>query len=329
MSGMTSSPLARQPLQEKIGFALGVLRYCVENQGIQKLLSINTVAETFFKEFLSILFDLTLENLNSGPNFPAVDLGDKGARVCFQVTSDGKKTKVKKTLATFADSKHNLAADFDSLRIFVIGKRQKSYDGLAIPTGVVFDPTNDVLDIPSVLRMLPQLKIEKLELLADLIDKEMPLFKTASAVERQTDQESLEVYRSHFERRALYDSWGVEADVGDFRDAVDDLLGLVTMGIVKGIPVAKSKAKLQDPQLQEAVERVHLKLIHLRQLYTLHERLGDINPDTNWGNFHDHEMCHAFDTYKQDVLDEMNNVLTSRSIRPLQGVMHPRRHGRP
>lgn len=74
----------------------------------------NRGAEDFFALLLNKLYQLNLINMNIiKVNFPAIDLGDKKARVCFQITSDGSSSKLKDTIETF--DRHNLAVDFSHL----------------------------------------------------------------------------------------------------------------------------------------------------------------------------------------------------------------------
>lgn len=322
MTTPLTSPLVRQPHEEKIVFALSVLQVAVKNCGLIGLVGINTVSEPFFRDFLNVLYGLNLTNLNNGiSNYPAIDLGDTSSRICFQVSSDGKKNKLQKTLKTFGDPQHNLTQAYDTIRVFVIGHRQGKYDGLAIPAGVVFNPDTDVIDVPTIIAALPNTSVPQLTALSQIIDHEMPMFATATAMERHTDAEVLGEYRSYFCRRAMLDPWQQEGNVAQFRVAVDALLGLLTTGHVQGVPVTKPFRRIADPHLKSLMDKVHLKLMMLRQLFTHHERIGDIDPIANFGNFNNPKICVAFDTYRQDVIDELNHVLVSASLQPMPGVM--------
>lgn len=321
MNTSNTSPLVREPHQQKISFALSVLQVAVKNNGLIGLVGTNTVAEPFFRDFLNIVYDLNLDNLNDGiANYPAIDLGDTAARLCFQVSSTGTKAKVQKTLTVFGDPKHKLTSAYDKLRIFVIGKRVKKYEKLNIPKGVKFDQATDVVDVPLLIKSLPNVPTTKLIALSQLIDQEMPMFAAATSVEHHTDDQVLKEYRSHFYRRALLDPWQQEGNVADFRDAIDSLLGLLTTGCVEGEPKTKPIRRISDKSLKRRVERVHEKLMLVRRLFTHHERLGDIDPVANFGNFNNPAISSAFDSYRQDVVDEMNAVLTSASLQPLPGL---------
>lgn len=322
MTVPASTPLVRQAYLEKAATAISVLQVSVKNCDLIGLVSINTVSEGFFRDLLNICYKLDLINLNNGIcNYPAIDLGDKSGRLCFQVSSDGTKKKIQKTLRKFADPKHGLLQWYDRIRIFVIGKRQKKYENLITPKGVRFDPTTDVIDVEMLIAELPNLATADLEAISRLIDQEMPMFRSARHVDQQSDNEVLDVYRSFFLRRALLDPWGQEGDVGAFRDAIDSLVVLLTTGYSQGEPTTKPIGSIGDGDLKRGMERVYLKLVRLRQLYTSHERLGDIDAKTNFGNFQNAAICVAFDTYKQDVIDELNKVLSTASLELLPNVM--------
>ena len=321
MNTPKSSPFIRQPHEEKIVFALSVLQVAVKNYGLVGLVGINTVSETFFRKFLNTAYGLNLANLNNGiANYPAIDLGDLSARLCFQVSSDGTKRKIQKTLKTFADPRHNLTAAYDVLRILVIGTKQKKYDGLMIPPGVTFSPSSDVIDIPKLIGKLPSMSTGQLSSLSQLIDQEMPMFATATSIEAHSDDAVLKEYRSFFCRRAMLDPWQQEENLADFRDAIDSLMRLLTSGYVDGKPVTKPIRKIVDRKLRGQMELVHLKLMSLRRLFTHHERVGDIDPATNYGNFQNPQICHAFDAYRQDVIDELNRALLAAASHPLPDI---------
>ena len=79
----------------------------------------NRGAEDFFALLLNEIFGLQLINLNLlKVNFPAIDLGDKRQKVCFQITSDGSSAKLKSTIAKFDE--HGLDKYYSNLIFLVI-----------------------------------------------------------------------------------------------------------------------------------------------------------------------------------------------------------------
>ena len=83
---------------------------------------INVGAENFFCQLLNLGYELDLINLNQiKPNYPAIDLGDKTQRVCFQITSTNTSAKLNHTLDQF--TRHGLDADYNHLIFLVISDK--------------------------------------------------------------------------------------------------------------------------------------------------------------------------------------------------------------
>lgn len=86
----------------------------------------NKACEDIFRPILNELFDLNLVNLNYiDENYPAIDLGDLEKKVCFQITSDSSKKKIKKTIDKF--NKNNLNDDYECIYILNLGDKKSSY----------------------------------------------------------------------------------------------------------------------------------------------------------------------------------------------------------
>ncbi|WP_421851723.1 SMEK domain-containing protein [Marinomonas sp.] len=85
---------------------------------------INSGAEDFFCNLLNMIYGLQLRNMNDlKSNYPAIDLGDKQSRVCFQVTSENTKNKVERTIKKFVDNQ--LDRDYDWLVFLIISDKNK------------------------------------------------------------------------------------------------------------------------------------------------------------------------------------------------------------
>jgi hypothetical protein len=140
--------------------------------GLVGLLDLHRSLQRFFCQFLNEAFKLNLIELdNIQPNFPAIDLGDKGARRCFQVTSDKSKAKVQGTIKKYV--KQRLHDQYGRLTIVVIGNRQKSYKGLIVPDAIQFDPGKEILGIPELVKHVKTLETPALERLVAVIGTEL------------------------------------------------------------------------------------------------------------------------------------------------------------
>ncbi len=89
--------------------------------------SINKHAENALIDILNILFNCDLTNINQlKTNYPAIDLVDKKRKIAFQVSSNGKTSKLKHTISNFIKEKQYL--DYENLYFFVITNKLTSYD---------------------------------------------------------------------------------------------------------------------------------------------------------------------------------------------------------
>jgi len=76
----------RDDLIRTVTDGLKWLVHKLDGRSVARLYDLHVVSEDFVKNFLNGLRGLNLENLNEGGvNYPAVDLGDKFQRLCFQV----------------------------------------------------------------------------------------------------------------------------------------------------------------------------------------------------------------------------------------------------
>ena len=62
MNMPNTSPLIQEQYVKKISFALTLLQTALKNNGSIGLLDTNTVAESFFRDFLNISYDLKLKH---------------------------------------------------------------------------------------------------------------------------------------------------------------------------------------------------------------------------------------------------------------------------
>ena len=122
----------------------------------------------FIKQFLNCLRHLDLEILNEGRiSLPAIDLGDKSQRLCFQITTATSATKIKSILDQF--SKHKTSAEYDQIFILILGKKPIKY-----PTdkssSIVFDPSRHVVDVADLIKEASVLDVSRLKQLAQIVE---------------------------------------------------------------------------------------------------------------------------------------------------------------
>jgi len=156
--------LKREFLIKEINAELSILRYRIESLSRSNMHDLNIICEHYIKEILNIIFDWRLINSNEkNQNNTAIDLEDVANSIAVQVTSTNKKNKIQDTLTKFFGN--ILDQQFTILFIFILGKKQRSYNNLIINEGFPFDPKINIIDFGDVinkLHFLPDSKIEKI-----------------------------------------------------------------------------------------------------------------------------------------------------------------------
>lgn len=167
----------QQELLTRINALLGRFAYEVRVSNATGLFDINILAEDFLVPILSVVFDCPdLKNQNHVQmNFPAVDLGCNKSRISIQVTSDPSAPKIIKTIKKFRE--HELNKLFDTLYIYVISEKQKTYRSSALESEIKtcpvdFNTRDNILDYRSLAERLSTLSSEKLDIIRNHLESE-------------------------------------------------------------------------------------------------------------------------------------------------------------
>lgn len=161
--------LTQAQLFENVVMKLSVLRYVVRARSKRSLTDLNRQCESFFRDVLNLVYGTNLVNLNdTTQNAVAIDLGDKGARLCFQVTSTSSSKKVQDTIDKFL--KHSLNSDYDTLKVLILGEKTNHTKTFNTQGKVSFDKKQDIIDVDDVLEAVEKLALEKLRALSDYVD---------------------------------------------------------------------------------------------------------------------------------------------------------------
>ncbi|SHK04499.1 SMEK domain-containing protein [Pseudozobellia thermophila] len=139
---------------ERIAELIARFRAEVETLNSQNLYDINIHAENVIIPILNYVYGLSLKNANlEEKNYSAIDLIDYENRVAIQVTSTANSEKVKHTLEQY--KKHKQRDEFDSLLIYIITKKQKTYSDKKfdkiINDEFEFDSSENILDFENLL----------------------------------------------------------------------------------------------------------------------------------------------------------------------------------
>lgn len=302
--------IVRKQALDAIIQALSFLDSSVAYSNGVNLFDTNVIAEHFFELFLSSAYQKQFVNLNTGTKQqPAIDLGDASSGICYQVTSDGKKSKIVETVDLYL--KHQLYKTYPHLRILIIGRRHGKYAGITVPSGVTFNVDTDIVGCTELVKHIRNLGTPDLQRLESVIHQELPVFRKATGIQNQSDSDALNEYRSFFDRPALLDPWLAEVNYADFGKALTELIALMNTGWVEGTPVAKKRMKLGNNEWKDSLAAITTQLIALRQLFTIHVRSGEIDLDHNRCTFRDPQVPQIIDGYKQAILLQMNSLLTT------------------
>lgn len=150
----------------------------------------NVIAEDFFRDFLNLIYGYELENLNDfEDNSPAIDLGDKNIKKCYQITTSNDRSKIDKTLNGFNNRK--LYRDFEWLYILIIGNK-KNYRKLPVYTKFTYK----VIDIYKILKDIKKLKIKKQQKVLKFLIRRLPLLQPEDSKYKYVELKKGENYDS-------------------------------------------------------------------------------------------------------------------------------------
>jgi hypothetical protein len=154
--------------EEKLNF----LRLRIETGGKLNILSLHLHSEDFYQYFFNLLYGYDLKNMNSiSQNTEAIDLIDVASKIVIQVSSTATKNKIqsalnKQSLSGFKGNNFK----FISISKDANGLRKKTYLN---PYQLVFIPSSDIHDVPSILGEILHLNIDKQKQLYEFIKKEL------------------------------------------------------------------------------------------------------------------------------------------------------------
>ncbi|MBU3089823.1 SMEK domain-containing protein [Clostridium gasigenes] len=161
-----------QELDKKLFEYFSRLKYYIENNNKNGYFDINKYYEDFFNDLLNLVFDLKLINLNGiKTNYPAIDLGDKESRICYQVTTIKKIEKIESTLKKFHETE--LYKVYDSVNILILGDKTKHTKKLKFKE-VNFNYDDNIIDLNDLLKSIINIKnINKKEQIVKFIEKSL------------------------------------------------------------------------------------------------------------------------------------------------------------
>lgn len=163
----------RANLFNSIEERLNLLALRISKRAQLNLLDLNIHSENFFAELLNQIYGWKLKNLNAlQQNAEAIDLQDSGNRFLAQVSSTSTKVKIESSLTKDLSSKRGWQFYFISIARDATDLRKQTYQN---PHGLLFDPSKDILDVGSILRIIQSEPLDKLVQIEAFLRKEFPL----------------------------------------------------------------------------------------------------------------------------------------------------------
>lgn len=169
------------------------LRVSVGQLNSLNLQDINVHAEAFFRDFLNLVLDYELKNINIiERNARAIDLGDEDERIAIQVTSTSELDKIKHSHKGFVAS--GLDGKYDRLVVLIIGEKRR-YREVSLGGDGVFSLSlvDDVWDIPELLRKVADLPLDRLGRCRDFLRDELKIVEPRQSNEVSTLVRLIEV----------------------------------------------------------------------------------------------------------------------------------------
>lgn len=151
---------------------MSILKYYIELSNDVGEFDINKRSEDFFNGLLNLMFNLNLINMNKlRMNFPAIDLGDKENRVCYQVTAESTSSKIKETLDQFRNLK--LYEEFDVINILIIGNKIKTRRKRFEYPEFQFITTDNLLDLNDLFKEIAKKTTSELGMILHFFESEL------------------------------------------------------------------------------------------------------------------------------------------------------------
>ena len=154
-------------IEEKLSF----LATRIEMRGGLNLLDLHLHGENFYQDFLNLLFEWDLFNLNTEKhNAPGIDLIDKNNKIVVQVSATATKHKIESAL------NKNLSEYKDySFKFIAISKNAKNLKdkNFSNPHSLKFSPSEDIFDIPFILKKVQGMNIDEITTIYQFIKKEL------------------------------------------------------------------------------------------------------------------------------------------------------------
>ncbi len=166
----------------KIKTLIDILKVEIKDSGKLNLLDINVHVEDFFRDLLNLIYGWQLQNMNQrNLNAAGGDLWYDDDKIVIQVSSTTTKDKIQSSIDKLS-AEQFAGYRFKFLRIDgdVIKLRKESYN---THNDIVFNPSEDIIDISTLLKDITHLDIDCLRRVYELCGKEIVPLDTPKVTE--------------------------------------------------------------------------------------------------------------------------------------------------
>lgn len=151
---------------------LNTLSVRISRRAVLNLQDININAEYFFRDLLNMMYGWNLINLNDIQlNTPGIDLLYKERSIIIQVSATNTKRKIQHSLNEINAQEYN-GYTFKFLSIAKDAKRLRT-NKYKVPNGIIFNPSEDVIDVPQLLKEILRKEIDQQKNLYEFIKKHL------------------------------------------------------------------------------------------------------------------------------------------------------------
>lgn len=167
--------MKREGFLKEILRGLSYLKSKVELNNSVNYYDINITSESFYCDFLNLIYGYNLKNVNLiTKNYKAIDLIDEEKRIAIQVTSDSTSTKIKETIRKFEEA--GQYKKVEQLKILILTSKRK-YKNDFVTNYFTFDSKNDIIDIEDISNMLQSKDASFLENVYNFLTREITVLK--------------------------------------------------------------------------------------------------------------------------------------------------------
>ncbi len=157
-----------------ISTKLNELACLILSRGRQNLLDIHGHAENTYQHLLSEVYGWKLDDGNDtiSQNVKAIDLLDNINNLIIQVSATATKRKIQNSLSK-CDTKKYANYTFKFVSISPLPVANLKSHTYKVPEGIIFTPSNDIIDNVSILSKVKGMKIDDQKRICTLISKEL------------------------------------------------------------------------------------------------------------------------------------------------------------